>query len=132
MNIEQIKEFDSKKLGYLGERLKAIRLELIELDDTKDKRFSPFSMTNVAERLNLDRTALANVERGGSITNSIKVMLYYYSLGYNLGWILVPDNEFISMRNVGENMVFQENVREDFSEMSKTIIEALESFKSNL
>ena len=61
MDIESIINLDSKDLGYIGERLKEIRLELVELDDVEDKRFSQFSMTNLSDYLNMDRTTLANV-----------------------------------------------------------------------
>ena len=36
MDIESIINLDSKDLGYIGERLKEIRLELVELDDVED------------------------------------------------------------------------------------------------
>ena len=38
MDIESIINLDSKDLGYIGERLKEIRLELVELDDVEDKK----------------------------------------------------------------------------------------------
>ena len=100
MDIESIIALDSKDLGYIGERLREIRLELVELDDIEDKRFSAFSITNLSEYLNMDRATLANVERGSSMVNSIKIILYFYSLGYNPIWILLPDNEFIQKRKL--------------------------------
>ena len=132
MDIESIIKLDSKDLGYIGERLKEIRLELVELDDTEDKRFSEFSVTKLSERLNMDRTPLANVERGSSMVNSIKIILYFYSLGYNPIWILLPDNEFVQKRNLGENMVYQEGLREKYLEMEERVSEAMKDFKSAL
>ena len=132
MDIESIIKLDSKDLGYIGERLKEIRLELVELDDTEDKRFSEFSVTKLSERLNMDRTTLANVERGSSMVNSIKIILYFYSLGYNPIWILLPDNEFVQKRNLGENMVYQEGLREKYLEMEERVSEAMKDFKSAL
>jgi len=132
MNLETIKQLDSKQFGFIGERLKKIRLELIELDSTKDKRFSPFSLTNISETLNMDRTAMANVERGASISNSLKVIIYYYTLGYNPLWIIIPENDFITMRNLGENMVYKKEIQSSYMELDNSIKTALEVFKSNL
>lgn len=132
MDIESIIALDSKDLGYIGERLKEIRLELVELDDMEDKRFSEFSLTNLSERLNIDRATLANVERGSSMVNSIKIILYFYSLGYNPIWILLPDNEFIQKRKLGENMVYQEGLQEKFLELEERISDAIKDFKSEL
>ncbi len=132
MDIESIIKLDSKDLGYIGERLKEIRLELVELDDVEDKRFSQFSMTNLSDYLNMDRTTLANVERGSSMVNSIKIILYFYSLGYNPIWILLPDNEFVQKRNLGENMVYQEGLREKYLELEERVSEAMKEFKSSL
>ena len=132
MDIESIINLDSKDLGYIGERLKEIRLELVELDDVEDKRFSKFSMTNLSDYLNMDRTTLANVERGSSMVNSIKIILYFYSLGYNPIWILLPDNEFVQKRNRGENMVYQEGLREKYLELEERVSEAMKDFKSSL
>lgn len=132
MDNESIINLDSKDLGYIGERLKEIRLELVELDDVEDKRFSKFSMTNLSDYLNMDRTTLANVERGSSMVNSIKIILYFYSLGYNPIWILLPDNEFVQKRNLGENMVYQEGLREKYLELEERVSEAMKDFKSSL
>ena len=132
MDIESIINLDSKDLGYIGERLKEIRLELVELDDVEDKRFSKFSMTNLSDYLNMDRTTLANVERGSSMVKSIKIILYFYSLGYNPIWILLPDNEFVQKRNLGENMVYQEGLREKYLELEERVSEAMKDFKSSL
>ena len=132
MDIESIIALDSKDLGYIGERLKEIRLELVELDDIEDKRFSEFSLTNLSERLKMDRATLANVERGSSMVNSIKIILYFYSLGYNPIWILLPDNEFIQKRKLGENMVYQEGLQEKFLELEERVSDAIKDFKSEL
>lgn len=132
MDIESIIALDSKDLGYIGERLREIRLELVELDDKEDKRFSAFSITNLSEYLNMDRATLANVERGSSMVNSIKIILYFYSLGYNPIWILLPDNEFIQKRKLGENMVYQEGLQEKFLELEERVSDAIKDFKSEL
>ena len=132
MDIESIINLDSNDLGYIGERLKEIRKELVEMDDIQDKRFSEFSLTKLSERLNMARSTLANVERGSSTVNSIKIILYFYSLGYNPIWILLPDNEFVTKRNLGENMVYREGIQEKYRDLEKKVTDALGEFKKSL
>lgn len=132
MDIETITNLDSKDLGYIGERLKEIRLELIEMDDIQDKRFSEFSLTKLSERLNMDRNTLVNVERGMSSVNSIKIILYFYTLGYNPIWILLPENEFVPKRSLIENMAYKDDLQKKYLEMQKQILGAMNDFKSVL
>jgi len=132
MDIEGIIKLDSKDLGYIGERLREIRLELIEIDDISDKRFSEFSLTKLSEKLQIDRNTLVNVERGMSTVNSIKIILYYYTLGYNPIWILLPDNEFVPKRSLIENMAYKDDLQKKFLEMESKMLGAMNEFKSSL
>ncbi|MEM9647136.1 MAG: helix-turn-helix transcriptional regulator [Bacteroidota bacterium] len=132
MDIESIINLDSNDLGFIGERLKEIRKELIEMDDIQDKRFSEFSLTKLSERLNMARSTLVNVERGSSMVNSIKIILYFYSLGYNPIWILLPDNEFVAKRNLGENLVYKKDIQEKYLDMEQQVTKALRDFKTSL
>lgn len=132
MDIESIINLDSNDLAYVGERLREIRKELIDLDDIEDKRFSEFSLTKLSERLNMARSTLANVERGASMVNSIKIILYFYSFGYNPIWILLPDNEFVPKRYLGENMVYKEDIQKKYLDMEQKMTDALKEFKTSL
>jgi len=132
MDIETITKLDSKDLGYIGERLREIRLELIEMDDIQDKRFSEFSLTKLSERLHMDRNTLVNVERGMSSVNSIKIILYFYTLGYNPIWVLLPENEFVPKRSLIENMAYKDDLQKKYLEMQKQIFGAMNDFKSVL
>jgi len=132
MDIEGIIKLDSKDLGYIGERLREIRLELIEIDDISDKRFSEFSLTKLSETLQIDRNTLVNVERGMSTVNSIKIILYYYTLGYNPIWILLPDNDFVPKRSLIENMAYKEDLQKKFLQMESEMLGAMKEFKSSL
>tara|TARA_R110000744_G_scaffold135782_3_gene245393 strand:+ start:4965 stop:5366 length:402 start_codon:yes stop_codon:yes gene_type:complete len=132
MDIEGIIKLDSKDFGYIGERLKEIRLELIEIDDISDKRFSDFSLTKLSEKLQIDRNTLVNIERGMSTVNSIKIILYYYTLGYNPIWILLPDNNFVPKRSLIENMAYKEDLQKKFLEMESQTLKAMKEFKSSL
>jgi|GEM_PF-931587 len=132
MDIEGIIKLDSKDLGYIGERLREIRLELIEIDDISDKRFSEFSLTKLSDTLQIDRNTLVNVERGMSTVNSIKIILYYYTLGYNPIWILLPDNDFVPKRSLIENMAYKEDLQKKFLQMESEMLGAMKEFKSSL
>ena len=105
---------------------------LVEADDTTDKRNSHYSRKNVCERLGVDYSTLTNVERGTISPTTFKLILYYYSLGYNPMWIIATDNEFIPKRNIGENLVYQEGIQENFKALESNILEALSGFKSKI
>ena len=132
MDIEGIIALDSKDLGFIGERLREIRLELVDMDDIQDKRFSEFSLTKLSDKLQIDRNTLVNVERGMSTVNSIKIILYYYTLGYNPIWILLPDNEFVPKRSLIENMAYKEDLQQKYLEMEAQMLNAMKDFKSAL
>ncbi len=130
-DIDEIMKASSEDFSYIGERLRMIRDELIE-KDSGNKRTSEFSRKNLAERFGIDYFTLTNVERGTFSYTSIKMVLYYYTLGYNLAWILAPDNEFIPKHNIGENVVYQTDVQEEYRELESSIVTALMEFKKKI
>ncbi|SNZ01428.1 helix-turn-helix domain-containing protein [Flagellimonas pacifica] len=131
-DMDEILNATAKDFYFIGERLKLIREELIENDDVEDKRSSIFSRKNMAERFGVDYQTITNVERGPLSLTTIKLILYYYSLGYNPMWIMSPDNEFITKHNVGENVVYQSDVQDQYKELESSIVTALSLFKENL
>jgi hypothetical protein len=130
-DIDEIMQATSEDFSYIGERLRMIRDELIE-KDSGNKRNSEFSRKNLAERFGIDYFTLTNVERGTFSYTSIKMVLYYYTLGYNMAWILTPDNEFIPKHNIGENVVYQTDVQEEYRELESDIVAALMKFKKKI
>ena len=130
--MEELKDKSVKDFQYIGKRLKAIREDLKEKDEIQNKRKSEFSLKKVAEKLGIKSMTLTNIERGSFSISTIKLLLYYYSLGYNPMWVLVYENEFLTMQNFGENLIYQKDVQERFSEMQSSIIEAMNQFKSNI
>ena len=132
-DMDQILKGKVKDFEFIGERLKLIRKELSDSDDTvEDRRKSKFSRKNMCERLEIDYSTITNVERGTLSLTSIKLILFYYSLGYNPMWIMSPDNEFIPKHNVGENVVYQLDVQDQYKEMESSIVTALSAFKDKL
>lgn len=131
-NIDEIFNAKAKDFYYIGRRLKQIRKELIANDDVESKRSSVFSRKNIAEKLDVDYATITNVENGMLSFNTIKLILYYYTLGYNTMWILSPDNEFIPKMNIGENLVYQGDVQDSYKELESTIAEALTKFKGKI
>ena len=130
-DIDEIMRTPAEGFAYIGERLRLIRDELIEKDNG-NKRTSTFSRKNIAERFDMDYNTLANVERGTVSLTTIKLALYYYTLGYNLMWIFSPDNEFIPKHNIGENVVYQADVQEEYRELESAIVNALMEFKGKI
>ena len=123
-NIDEIFNAKAKDFYYIGERLQEIREELVANDDVKDKRKSAYSRKNMAKLLKIDYQTITNVERGPLSFNTIKLIIYYYTLGYNPIWIMTPDNEFIPKQNIGENLVYQEDVQENYKILESKILEA--------
>ena len=131
-DIDELKSAKAEDFYYIGKRLREIRDDLVEADDTTDKRNSHYSRKNVCERLGVDYSTLTNVERGTISPTTFKLILYYYSLGYNPMWVIATDNEFIPKRNIGENLVYQEGIQESFKTLESNILEALSGFKSKI
>ncbi len=46
--------------------------------------------------------------------------------------ILSEDNEFIPKTNIGENVVYQADVQEEYKEMESAIVNALTEFKKKI
>ncbi|PIB31462.1 hypothetical protein [Maribacter sp. 4G9] len=130
-SIDEIMQAPTKDFAYIGERLQGIREELLERD-TGNQVTSQFSRKKIAERFHMNQMTLVNVERGAISLTTIKLVLYYYTLGYNPAWILSEDNEFIPKTNIGENVVYQTDVREDFKELESAIVTAVLEFKKKI
>jgi transcriptional regulator with XRE-family HTH domain len=131
-DIDELRNAKAEDFYYIGKRLREIRDDLVEADDTTDKRNSHYSRKNVCDRLGVDYSTLTNVERGTISPTTFKLILYYYSLGYNPMWIIATDNEFIPKRNIGENFVYQEGIQENFRTLESNILEAISEFKSKI
>ena len=123
-NIDEIFNAKAKDFYYIGERLQEIREELHAKDDIEDKRESKYARKNMASSLGVDYNTISNVERGPLSFNTIKLIIYYYTLGYNPIWIITPDNEFIPKQNIGENLVYQADVQENYKILESKILEA--------
>tara|TARA_R110002050_G_scaffold136155_1_gene259309 strand:+ start:288 stop:686 length:399 start_codon:yes stop_codon:yes gene_type:complete len=130
-DIDEIMRASVEDFDYIGDRLRIIRDELIE-KDTGNKRTSEFSRKTISDRFDMDYNTLANVERGTVSLTTIKLVLYYYTLGYNPMWILSPDNEFIPKHNIGENVVYQTDVQEEYKDLESVIVNALMEFKKKI
>ena len=130
-DIDEIMRASVEDFDYIGDRLRIIRDELIE-KDTGNKRTSEFSRKTISDRFDMDYNTLANVERGTVSLTTIKLVLYYYTLGYNPMWILSPDNEFIPKHNIGENVVYQTDVQEEYKDLESIIVNALMDFKKKI
>ena len=130
-NIDEIMRATGDDFNYIGERLRTIREELVEKDSASSRK-SEFSRKNLADRFDLDYFTLTNVENGTFSYTMIKLVLYYYTLGYNPLWILSPDNEFIPKHNIGENVVYQTDVQEEYRELESAVVTALMEFKKKI
>lgn len=132
MDLDKILKGKAEDFHFIGERLKEIRDELVKNDDVENKRMSKFSRKNMAERMGVDYATMQNVERGSLSVTTIKLIIYYYTLGYNPTWIISPDNEFIPKHNIGENVVYQSEVQDEFKKLESKVLDSLNEFKKKL
>lgn len=130
--IKDLQDATIQDFHYIGKRLKAIREELKKNYDGKDKRKNPFGAKRLAESLDFDYYTLINIERGTISASAMKLIIYYYNLGYNPSWILLPDNEFTPKQNIGDNLVYQSDVQDSYKLMESAIVGALTDFKSKI
>jgi transcriptional regulator with XRE-family HTH domain len=72
----------------IGQRLAELR-KTLAADSGQD-----LPQTKLAQELNVTQDVVYRLEKGtGSIENLTKILLYYHHKGYNMLWVLVPDNE---------------------------------------
>ncbi|MCC2600817.1 MULTISPECIES: hypothetical protein [Bacteroidota] len=91
--LKYLHNFDVK---VVGERLKQVRLHF------SNQTAQKVTQSDVSEILGLNdsNATLSNLEAGkGAIGNFIKLLCLYHGLGYNLNWIILPDNRFEEILN---------------------------------
>lgn len=95
--LELLDNFDVK---IIGERLKQIRIHIGNVGPNK------ITQSQISDLLKLKdlNTTLSNLENGkGTILNFIKLILLYHSQGYNINWIILPNNKFEEMTLYGNS-----------------------------
>ncbi|MEC3881821.1 helix-turn-helix domain-containing protein [Parapedobacter sp. 10938] len=77
------------------------RLRILREDYKKRTNLKAFTQGQVAEMVNLpSQSYVSMLEKGkGSAKNFISLILLFNHLGYNINWMLQPDNSGISMMN---------------------------------
>ena len=129
------KNASAEDLSYIGQRLRDIREELVELDQQRSgvsQNESMFARKNLADYFELNYHTYTNMEKGVFSHNTFKIILFFYQLGYNPNWILIEDNEFINKKNLDENFSTKADVKEDFKVLKNTIDAAMNEFKTKL
>ncbi len=86
----------------LGRRLTHLR-KTLSIDSEKR-----WSQRDLADALDVSQNLILRAEHGlGSLQHMLRLILFYYQHGYNIHWILVPDNREIPMR-IGSDAVLRE------------------------
>ncbi len=71
----------------VGQRFALLRKEL------------DYSQEQLAKELNLSQTVISKAERGkGGLANFMTIILFFKNEGFNLDWLLTPDNTNIPLR----------------------------------
>jgi len=133
--MKNLKDTVTKDFEYIGDNLKTIREELMKefSSENKGAKENKYALTQIADDLGINYHTMRNIERGRSIASStIKLILYYYNLGYNIEWVLLEENDFIPKKNLGENLVYKKQVQEDFVNLEKGLNRLIKEFKSKI
>ena len=82
----------AKHIDVVAQRLSSLRKHLGDRLDEK------LTVQDMAERIGMAGHAMGRMEQGkGTPESLIVLLLYYRTQGYNLDWILLPDNTHIPM-----------------------------------
>jgi transcriptional regulator with XRE-family HTH domain len=80
----------------LGQRLAELRKTVAQdlgLDLTQE---------NIAKQLNVTNDVISRLEKGkGKLESLLKLLLFYHQKGYNILWVLIPDNK--NMKKYGQS-----------------------------
>lgn len=112
-------------MEVIAERLSGLRKHL-------GKRLGEkITIQEVAERANIDGNKMIRLEHGrGTPESLIALLVYYRTQGYNLDWILFPDNGTIPMLlSSGEDLLvvsemiqkFRQQLDRDYSEITSQL-----------
>lgn len=132
--LDKLSTAKAKDFNYIGRNLEKIREELVKKDESvTDKRLSIYSKKNVGLALGINYQSIVNIEQKGVISQgTLKLILFYYKLGYNVEWIILEDNEFINKKNIGDNLVYKDKIQKDFKKLHNQILEGLNEYKSKI
>src|SRR5687768_16734604 len=85
--------------SLIGKRLSLIRDELASLGE------DAWTQGRVAAETGLTLNQVARLEQSaaGSIEGLVCLLLFYHDRGYNISWILLPDNSPVSKMVLNEN-----------------------------
>lgn len=89
-NIEQIRELIGKRLAFLRK----------EISSGKED----WSQGKVGKAVDMTQNSIMRLENTGhgSLEGLLKLVLFYHARGYNLNWILAPDNTTLSKLTLHE------------------------------
>lgn len=112
-DIEQVRE-------RIGRRLAFLRKDLSSSSGSED-----WSQGRVGKATGLTQNGVMRLENSGhgSLEGLVKMLLFYYKHGYNLNWILAPDNTTLS------RLILRENIEGLDTSAS---LEALETLRQDL
>ncbi|GAB3307729.1 hypothetical protein [Hymenobacter tenuis] len=116
----------------IGKRLARLRDELAVTGE------DPWTQARVAQEAGLTQNMVARLEQSGagSIEAFVALILFYYQRGYNINWILLPDNSMVSklalndsIKSVDAKVVAADltTLKQDLSRQVESLIEKLTS-----
>jgi hypothetical protein len=95
---------NDSSLKHIGQRIAELRATLSS--DTGEK----WSQPKLARELGLTQDIIYRLEQGsGSLDNFIKVLLFFHSKGFDLFWMIAPDNTSLPKYRQIKEQPLQEN-----------------------
>lgn len=96
---------NESSLKQIGQRIAELRITLS--NDTGVK----WSQPKLAKELGVTQDIIYRLEQGsGSMDNLVKVLLFYHTKGFDLFWMIAPDNSAIpKYRQITEQSTLNEN-----------------------
>lgn len=119
---------DTANRDLIGKRLAQLRDELAGPGE------DAWTQDRLAEATGLTRNMIARLEQScsGSIESCMTLLIFYHQRGYNLSWIVLPDNSAVSKMAISDasKAVDVQLVRSKLQELremlDKDVVEVLE------
>jgi len=119
---------DNANRDLIGKRLAMLR------DELGGPGEDTWTQDRLAEATGLTRNMIARLEQScsGSIESCMTLLIFYHQRGYNLSWIVLPDNSSVSKMAISDasKAVDVQLVRSKLQELreilDKDVVEVLE------
>jgi transcriptional regulator with XRE-family HTH domain len=115
---------------HIGKRLALLRDELALPGE------EPWTQSRLASELGLQLNMIGRLERSGagSIEAFVTLLIFYLQRGYNINWILLPNNSTISKRTLSESTktIDAHAVIDAFAQLKQSFVKEVDTAMATL